>query len=203
MPIPADPDRHDPYRAFNFKVMWGGAYVAGIDRVSGLRRTTEVIELREAGSPLAVTKLPGMVKYDAIVLQRGITADRAFEDWANEASAAGDAAFRKDLRIEVYDEAGRLFIAYNVRNAWVSEFTALPALEANAGAVAMEALVLQHDGWERDLAVAFPPEAPEAGLAEVHRDPFRRGGFRPPSAPAAGRRARRCGYRPRAPAGGW
>jgi phage tail-like protein len=164
MPDAVNPQRFDPYKAFKFRVKWDGRYVAGVSRVSALRRTTEVVEHREGGEPSAWRKSPGMTRFDPITLERGVTGDRAFEDWANLAWRLGGApevtlaAFRKDIVIELYNEAGQLVMAYLVRRAWVSAFTALPDLDANAGSVAIESLTLEHEGWERDAAVKIPPE---------------------------------------------
>ena len=81
--FPANPSRFDPYKNFKFRVKWDGKYVAGISKVSGLKRTTEVVEHREGGDPSINHKSTGVTKYDPIVLERGVTQDTAFEDWAN------------------------------------------------------------------------------------------------------------------------
>lgn len=158
--------RFDPYKNFKFRVKWDGRYVAGISKVSALKRTTEVIEFREGGDPSTGRKSPGRTKYDAITLERGVTHDTEFEKWANKVWNFGSGLgaevslkdFRKDLIIEVYNEAGQLVIAYKVFRAWVSEFQALPDLDANANAVAIQHLKLENEGWERDLDVTEPSE---------------------------------------------
>ena len=161
-----NPQRFDPYNAFKFRVKWDGRYVAGIGKVSALRRTTEVIEYREGGDPSAVRKSPGRTKFDAITLQRGVTHDVEFERWAQKVWSFGAGLgaevslkdFRKDLIIELYNEAGQLALAYKVYRAWVSEFVALPELDANAHAVAIQRIRLENEGWERDTDVAEPAE---------------------------------------------
>ena len=158
--------RFDPYKNFKFRVKWDGRYVAGISRVSALRRVTEVIEHREGGDPSTSRKSPGRTRYEPITLERGVTHDAALEDWANRVwrhGAAGSEVslrdFRKDVTIELYNEAGQLVIAYRVYRCWVSEFQALPDLDAGIGSVAIQSITLQNEGWERDTAVVEPKEA--------------------------------------------
>ena len=158
--------RFDPYKNFKFRVKWDGRYVAGISKVTSLKRTTEVVKHREGGDPSSSRKSPGRTEYEAITLSRGVTHDVAFEQWANKVWNYGSGLgvetslkdFRKDIIIEVYNEAGQLALAYNVFRAWVSEFTALPDLDANANAVAIQTLKLENEGWSRDLAVVELPE---------------------------------------------
>lgn len=159
-------NRYDPYKNFKFRLKWDGRYVAGISRVSPLRRTTEVIEHRDGGEPSAARRSPGRTEYDAITLERGLTHDTAFEDWANKtwrvgAGLGGEvslADFRKDVVLEVLNEAGQLVIAYNLRRCWPSEYVALPELDANNTAVALQSLTLQCESWDRDTAVTEPVE---------------------------------------------
>ena len=158
--------RLDPYKNFKFRVKWDGHYVAGLSKCGALKRTTEVVEHREGGAPSTAHKSPGRTKYEAITLERGVTHDTDFEQWANKVwnFTGGPGAevslkdFRKDLIIEVYNEAGQLAIAYKVFRAWVSEFQALPDLDANANAVAIQHIKLENEGWERDLDVSEPAE---------------------------------------------
>ena len=159
-------NRFDPYKNFKFRVKWDGRYVAGITRVSGLRRRTDVIEHREGGDPSTSRKSPGRTMYDPITLERGVTHDTAFEDWANKVWRLGAGLgsevslkdFRKDITIELYNEAGQLVIAYRVYRCWVSEFQALPDLDARVNSVAIQTITLENEGWERDTAVVEPKE---------------------------------------------
>ncbi len=161
-----NPTRLDPYKNFKFRVKWDGRYIAGISRVSALRRVTEVVEHREGGDPSAVHKSPGRTRYEPIVLERGVTHDQEFEDWANKVWSLGASLgaevslkdFRKDILIELYNEAGQLVIAYKVYRCWVSEFQALPELSGNISGVALQAITLENEGWERDEAVVEPEE---------------------------------------------
>lgn len=158
--------RFDPYKNFKFRVKWDGRYVAGISRVSALSRTTEVIEHREGGDPSSSRKSPGRTRYEPITLERGVTHDTEFEKWANKVWNYGSGLgaevslkdFRKDLVIEIYNEAGQLVIAYKVYRCWVSEFQALPDLDANAGDVLVQYIKLENQGWERDNQVTEPAE---------------------------------------------
>jgi phage tail-like protein len=161
-----NPQRFDPYKNFNFRVKWDGRYVAALSRVSGLKRTTEVIEHREGGDPSTSRKSAGLSSFDAITLERGLTQDSAFEDWANLVWKLGAGLgsesslneFRKDIVIELYNEAGQLVRAYKVYRCWVSEYQALPELDANSTSVAFEHIVLQNEGWERDTSVVEPKQ---------------------------------------------
>lgn len=158
--------RFDPYKNFKFRVKWDGRYVAGVSKVSALKRSTEVVEHREGGDLNAMRRSPGQTKFEAITLERGVTHDREFELWAAKVWQYGRGLgaeislkdFRKDIIIELYNEAGQLALAYKVYRAWVSEFTALPELDASANAVAIQSLVLQNEGWERDQDVTEPTE---------------------------------------------
>jgi phage tail-like protein len=158
--------RFDPYKNFKFRVKWDGRYVAGISKVSALKRTTEVVRHREGGDPSTSRKSPGRNEFDPITLERGITHDPEFEAWANRVwnFGAGLGAevslknFRKDIIIEMYNEAGQLVIAYKVFRCWVSEYQATPDLDANANAVAIQHIKLENEGWERDTSVVEPAE---------------------------------------------
>ena len=158
--------RFDPYKNFKFKVKWDGKYVAGVSKVGSLKRTTEVVKHREGGDPSSTRKSPGRTEYEAITLERGVTHDKEFEQWANKVWNYGSGLgaevslkdFRKDIIIEVYNETGQLVIAYKVFRCWVSEFQAMPDLDANANAVAIQHIKLENEGWERDNEVAEPGE---------------------------------------------
>ena len=158
--------RFDPYKNFKFRIRWDGRYVAGVSKVGALRRTTEVVRHRHGGDPSSSRKSPGRTEYEPITLERGVTHDTEFEKWANKVWNFGSglgsevslADFRKDITLEVYNEAGQLALAYNVFRCWVSEFTALPDLDANANAVAIQTLKLENEGWEQDPAVGEQAE---------------------------------------------
>jgi phage tail-like protein len=158
--------RFDPYKNFKFRVKWDGRYVAGVSKVSALKRTTEVVSHRSGGDPSTSRKSPGRSEFEAITLERGVTHDPGFEQWANKVWNFGAglgaetslADFRKDVILEVYNEAGQLAIAYKVFRCWVSEFQAVPELDANANAVAIQTLKLENEGWERDYDVVEPSE---------------------------------------------
>ena len=157
-------DRFDPYKNFKFRVKWDGRYVAGVSKVSALVRTTEVVEHREGGDPSVMRKSPGLTSFAPITLERGVTHDTAFEDWANKVwrlgagAEVGLADFRKDVAIEVYNEAGQLALAYRVHRCWVTEYQALPELDANGSAVMLQYIRLENEGWERDTSVPEPKE---------------------------------------------
>jgi phage tail-like protein len=158
--------RFDPYKNFKFRVKWDGKYVAGVSCVSALKRSTDVVEHREGGDPSTSRKSPGLTSYEPITLARGVSHDTAFEDWANlvwrlgagMGTEVGLQDFRKDIVIEFYNEAGQLALAYKVYRCWVSEYQALPALDANTSEVAIQSIRLENEGWERDLSVPEPTE---------------------------------------------
>ena len=161
-----NPQRFDPYKNFKFRVRWDGRFVAGISKVGALKRTTEVVEHRVGGDSSTGRKSPGRSKFEPIMLERGVTHDPEFEAWANKVwnvegglgAEVSLADFRKDVIIEVYNEAGQLALAYKVFRAWVSEYQALPELDANANAVAIQSIKLENEGWIRDLDVVEPSE---------------------------------------------
>lgn len=161
-----NPTRMDPYKNFKFRIKWDDKYVAGVSKMSALKRTTEVVKHRTGGDPSSSRKSPGRTEYEAITLERGVTHDPEFEDWAqriwNFGAGFGSEVslknFRKDIIVEVYNEAGQLALAYKVYRCWVSEYQALPDLDANANAVAIQLIKLENEGWERDTSVPEPTE---------------------------------------------
>lgn len=154
--------RFDPYKNFKFRIMWDGRYVAGISKMTALKRSTEVVEHREGGDPNSSRKSPGRTKYDPITLERGVTHDNAFEEWANQVTQAGTNSppavvnSRKDIVIDFFNEKGKKVLSYRVFHCWVSEFQALPDLDANANSILIQHIKLENEGWERDTTV---PEA--------------------------------------------
>ena len=158
--------RFDPYKNFKFRVKWDGRYVAGISKVSALKRTTEVVKHRDGGDPSSSRKSPGRTEYEAITLERGVTHDVAFEQWANKVWNYGAGLgsevslkdFRKDIIVELYNEVGQKVIAYTIHRCWVSEYQALPDLDAGANAIAIEHIKLENEGWEQDTTLTEPKE---------------------------------------------
>jgi len=169
--------RFDPYKNFKFRVKWDGRYVAGVSKISALKRTTEVIEARDGNDPGRTRKLPGRTVYEPITLERGVSHDAEFEQWADQVANGGSGAgvgaaganIRKDIVIELFDETGKLAMAYNVYRCWISEYQALPDLDASANAVVIEHIKLENEGWARDTSVAdsnpattYEPSRPRA-----------------------------------------
>jgi phage tail-like protein len=165
--------RFDPYKNFKFRVKWGAnGYVAGVSKITALKRTTEMVEHREGGDPSSSHKSPGRTKYEPITMERGVTHDLEFEAWANKVWNFGNAQapaelrerevslkdFRRNLTIDVFNEAGQKVLSYKVYRAWVSEFTAQADLDANANAVLIQSIKIEHEGWERDVSVREPAE---------------------------------------------
>jgi phage tail-like protein len=155
----AQSNRFDPYRTFRFRVKWDGQYVAGLTKMGALKRTTEMVEFREAGENITSRKLPGKTSYQAVTLEAGVTYDSAFEDWANlvnDFASHGITSlgeFRKNVTLDVFNEAGVKALSYNLYRAWVSEYQALPDLDAGANAVAITTLKLEFEWFDRDRDV--------------------------------------------------
>ena len=169
MPAPqfkVNTTRYDPYKTFKFRVKWDGKDVAGVSKMSGLSRTTQVVTHREGGDPSMARRSPGQSEYAAITLERGITHDLDFEQWAskvwNRSNGSGQEVslqdVRKDITIELQNESGQTVIVYHVYRCWVSEYHALPDLDASANAVAIQTIKLENEGWERDMSVSEPQE---------------------------------------------
>ena len=164
--FPKNLHRFDPYKNFKFRIKWENRYVAGVSKVSALKRSTEVIEHREGGDQSMSRKSPGRTKYEPITLERGVTHDLEFEDWAYKVWNYGEGLgsevslkdFRKPITLEVYNEAGQKVIAYQIFRCWVSEYQALPDFDANANAIAIQTMKLENEGWERDRTVEEPLE---------------------------------------------
>ena len=156
--------RIDPYKSYKFRVVWDGRPVMGVSKVGALKRTTNVVSYREGGENSTNHKSPGQTEYDGLTLERGITHDTEFEKWANLVHPyAGDPAkdlvgYKKDLVLEVMNEKGQVALRYFLHSCWVSEFTAVPDLDASANAVAVETMKLELEGWERDLDTKEPDE---------------------------------------------
>lgn len=166
------PDRDDPYRNFRFRIKYDGRYVAGISRVSGLTRGEQVITPHSGGDPSTPRRIPDQSGYQPIRLERGVTFDPAFEQWANKVwdyrpstdiQLAGVASqdlslmdFRRDIVLEAYNESGQRVLAYNISRCWPSEFSAAPEFDADGGPVAIASLTLENEGWERDPSVQEP-----------------------------------------------
>jgi len=156
--------RFDPYLGFRFKLKWDGKYVAGLNKCSALKRTTEVTPWYEGGDSSGPHQIPGKTKYDPITLEAGVTYDTTFEDWANKvnnfqgAASSSLATFRKNISIEVYNTEGTKILAYNVYNCWPSEYQALPQLDASGNAVMITTLKLENEGWQRDSSVTETKE---------------------------------------------
>ncbi len=156
--------RSDPYKNFKFRVVLDGCPVAGLSKMGALKKMTEAIEWREAGDASVVRKLPGRTKFEAISMEAGLTHDTTFEEWANmvnnlDGSAAMSLAkYRKDISIEVLNMQGTPVLRFKVVRAWVSEYQATPEMDANANAVAITSIKIEHEGFQRDTSLAEPTE---------------------------------------------
>jgi phage tail-like protein len=156
--------RFDPYRTFLFQVTLEGRVVAGVSKVGALTRTTEVVSHRPGNVITHQYMSPGLTKHEPIVLERGVTFDPVFNDWANEVynpEGLGGVSlrnFRKDIIITLMNLQGVAVRSYKVYRCWPSAYTALPELSANDNAVAIQSLTLQNEGWELDDAVVETAE---------------------------------------------
>jgi phage tail-like protein len=154
--------RHDPYKTFMFRVRWDGNYVAGLSKMSALKRTTTPVTHRDGADPSRERKSPGVTKFDGVTLERGVTHDPEFEKWANLVHSLKNPIslknFRKDVIVDVFNEAGQKVLSYELHRCWVSEYQALPALDAANAAVAIETIKLELEDWERVTDVTEPAE---------------------------------------------
>jgi phage tail-like protein len=164
--FPVNAHRYDPYRTFMFQVVIDGQPVAGLKKMSVLKKSTEAVKWRSAGDPAHERVMPGGTSYEPVTLEQGLTHDPVFENWANLVnSIQGNAAmslvnYRKDLVINVLNLQGAIAISYQLFRAWVSEYQALPEFDAGAmNAVGIQSITLQHEGWERDTSVTEPSES--------------------------------------------
>src|SRR5258707_14052048 len=151
--FPVNPTRFDPYKNFKFRVKWDGRYVAGVSKISGLKRTTEVIRHREGGDPSTSRKSPGHTEFEPITLERGVTHDPEFENWANKVWTLGAGLgaevslknFRKDITLDLYNEAGQIVLFYKNYRCWGSEYKILPGFDANVNTIANEQLKMENE----------------------------------------------------------
>ncbi|WP_437755097.1 phage tail protein [Sorangium sp. So ce1389] len=156
--------RSDPYKNFKFRVLIDGRPVAGLSKMSALKKTTEAVEWREAGDPSIVRKMPGRTKFEPITMEAGLTHDTTFEEWANLVNnldgpaAMSLAKYRKDIAIEVLNLQSTPVLRFKVRRAWVSEYQAMPEMDANANAVAITMIKIEHEGFQRDATLTEPAE---------------------------------------------
>jgi len=161
-----NPHRIDPYQQFKFRVKWDGQYIPGIVHISGLNRQTEVVQHRAGGDLNSIRRIPGKTVYEPVTIKRGRTHDPEFERWANKVYSYGSGVgnevslkdFRKDIIIELCNEAGQTVMAFKIFRCWPSRYSALSELNALHNTVALETLVLEHEGWERDTSVSEPVE---------------------------------------------
>jgi len=167
----------DPLLNFKFLVYWAPGSsdkltpVAGVSRIGALTRNTESVAHREGGAPQGARQIPGQVAYSPITLERGLIVDLAFEQWANKVwfyentGKLGQEVslkdFRKDITIQLLNQAGQAVAQYHVFNCWPSEYQALPDLDASSNEVALETMTLVNEGWQREIPTGKPAELPE------------------------------------------
>jgi phage tail-like protein len=160
-PFSVNTNRFDPYKSYAFLVYFGTSTtpVAGVSKVTGLKRSSEVIEYKQGGNAI-ISKGLGRTKYEPITMERGVTHDTDFEVWANAAQVLDKGApstslknLRQEIRIDFLNEERQPVLRFNVHRCWVSEYQALPDLDAGSNAVAIEHIKLENEGWERDLSL--------------------------------------------------
>ncbi len=164
--FPVNAHRHDPYRTFKFQILIDGRTVAGLRKMGALKKKTEVVKWRSGGDPSHERLMPGGTSYEPVTLEQGLSHDPVFEEWANLVNdAQGDGAmslvnFRKDIVVNVLNLQGQIAISYHLKRAWISDYQALPDLDAGSmNTVGIQTITLQHEGWERDSAVTEPTES--------------------------------------------
>jgi phage tail-like protein len=164
--FPANINRFDPYKTYRFLVYFGTSTtpVAAVSKVTGLKRSSDVIEYKEAGNAVILKGL-GRTKYEPVTLERGVTQDKDFETWANAAqlldhgsASTSLANLRREISVTLLNEEAQPVLRWILHRCWVSEYQAMPDLDAGANAIAIEHIKLENEGWERDLALAEPAE---------------------------------------------
>jgi phage tail-like protein len=166
-------NRYEPYKNFKFRIVYNNKIVFGVSKVGALKRTTEVVKHRHGGMNSYDHKSWGRSTFDALTLERGITHDHDFEEWAQMvASWAGDASanlaqYKRELTLEFLNERGQVAIRYFLHGCWVSEYTALPELDANGNHVALETLKIELEGWERDATTLEPDETDDVPTVAI------------------------------------
>ena len=165
-PFTVNINRYDPYKTYRFLVYFGTSTspVAAVSKVTGIKRSSDVIEYKEGGNPIILKGL-GRTKYEPITLERGVTEDMDFANWANMAQVLDHgspstslAKLRQDIRVDLLNEEGQPVWRFFVYRCWVSEYQALPDLDAGANAIAIEHIRLENEGWEQDTTLAEPQE---------------------------------------------
>src|SRR5262249_41362310 len=137
----------DPYRNFNFLVEIDGIAQGSFAECSGLGATTEVIEAREGSENTTVRKLPGKTTYSDITLKWGTTSSNELWRW-RERVIEGDVD-RKNGSIVVFDLRNKQeVLRWNFVRAWPSRWEG-PAFSAKGNDLAIETLVLAHEGVGR------------------------------------------------------
>lgn len=164
--FPVNTHRHDPYRTFKFQVVIDGKVVAGLKKMGALKKKTAPVKWRASNDPSHERIMPGGTSYDPVTLEQGLTHDPVFETWANLVNnIQGDGGmslknYRKDIIINVLNLQGQVALSYKLYRAWVSDYQALPDLDAgNMSTVGIQTITLQHEGWERDTSVPEPTES--------------------------------------------
>jgi phage tail-like protein len=138
----ATANRNDPYPQFNFQVKIDGITVAGFSEVSGLTTDTNIIEYREGTEGSTVRKLPGLMKYNNIVLKRGWTADSKLWTWRK--TVIDGKTQRLTGAIVLLDESRAPALTWNFSAGWPSKWEG-PALNAKTSEVAIETLEITHE----------------------------------------------------------
>jgi len=165
-PFAVNTSRFDPYKNSRFLVYFDPYTdpVAGVSKVTGLKRTTQVVEHKEGGKMLPLKGL-GRTSYDPITLERGVTHDTAFSDWANAAQVLDSGHpkqslpnLRRDVHIVLLNEQGQPVHRFTLHDAWVSEYQPMSELDGGGNAIAIEHIKVEHQGWEHDDSLTEPDQ---------------------------------------------
>jgi phage tail-like protein len=139
--------RPDAYTNFNFLVEVDGIVQMSFIECSGLESVTEVIETREGGDNTTVRKRPGKTSYTDITLKWGLTDSSEMQQWRQRIIDGN--VDRKNGSIVVYDLANKKeVVRWNFVRAWPTKWDG-PALDARGKDIAIETLVLAHEGVTR------------------------------------------------------
>jgi phage tail-like protein len=137
-------DRNDPFRNFNFKLEIDGVSRNGFRECTGLDAKTAPVDYREGNHKgNVVSKLTGLNTYSNITLKWGSTDDHSLWDWRK--TVIDGKTQRKNGSIVLMNESGEEKTRWNFVAGWAAEWTG-PSFNATANEVAIETLVIVHEG---------------------------------------------------------
>jgi phage tail-like protein len=148
--MPGQPS--DPISAFSFALEIQGLDAALFREASGFGSESQIVEFKQQGpkGQTYVHKIPGTMKWQNIVLKRGITDSLQLWKWRKQVIDGQIEKARVDGSVVGYDEDGTEKIRYNFVRGWPSKWDAA-GLNATGNEPIIETLEITHEGLERKL----------------------------------------------------